>query len=74
MLKIKTGSLKPFPVADILFNNYLIRPEYNRDKGRKKNSPIMNEIITKILTDKSARGADEVQTLAIAQNSFESWE
>lgn len=34
----------------------------------------MNEIITKILTDKNARNADQVEALVIAQNSFESWE
>jgi hypothetical protein len=35
----------------------------------------MNELIEKILTDKNARNPDEnIQTLEIAQNAFETWE
>jgi hypothetical protein len=37
-------------------------------------SPIMNEIITKILTDKNARNPEQLEAIVIAQNSFESWE
>ena len=34
----------------------------------------MNELLEKVLTDTSAREADELETLAVAQNEFLAWD
>ena len=34
----------------------------------------MNTVIQTILTDKNARGVEEIQTLVETQNNFVSWE
>jgi len=50
--------------------------EYNAWE-RSNNIPhniIMNTLLEKILTERSARGAEQMETLAVAQNEFLSWD
>lgn len=45
-------------------------------KGRKiphKTTIIMNTLLEKVLTERSAREPEEMETLAVAQDAFESW-
>ena len=59
-----------------LFNIYLIRDEYNAWE-RSKNIPhdiLMNTLLEKILTDESAREAEQMEVMAIAEDPFESWD
>jgi hypothetical protein len=52
-----------------------MRAEYNAWE-RSKNIPhhiIMNTLLEKILTDESAREAEQTEVLAVAQEPFESW-
>jgi len=46
-----------------------------RGKGRK-NIPHkkMNKILEKVLTERSAREPEETETIAIAQDTFETWD
>ncbi len=34
----------------------------------------MNEVLEKILTDKSARSDEKTQTLVVVEDAFETWE
>jgi uncharacterized membrane protein YgaE (UPF0421/DUF939 family) len=58
----------------LLLNLYLIPAEYHGQERSEKYLNIMNTLLEKILTERSARDPEEIQTFAIAQNSFESWE
>jgi hypothetical protein len=47
-----------------------------RGKGRKKSHTktiFMNTLLEKVLTDQTAREPEEMETLAVAQDPFESW-
>jgi hypothetical protein len=47
-----------------------------RGKGRKKSHTktiSMNTLLEKVLTEKSAREPEEMETLAVAQDAFETW-
>ena len=47
-----------------------------RGKGRKKSNTktiFMNTLLEKVLTDQTAREPEEMETLAVAQDPFESW-
>jgi hypothetical protein len=47
-----------------------------RGKGRKKSHKktiFMNILLEKVLTDQTAREPKEMETLAAAQDPFESW-
>ena len=47
-----------------------------RGKGRKKSHKktiFMNTLLEKVLTERSAREAEEMETLAVAQDAFETW-
>lgn len=48
-----------------------------RGKGRKnltQNQDTMNTLLEKVLTDRSAREPEEMETLSAAQEPFDSWD
>ena len=49
--------------------------EYNvRERSKKSHTINMNTLLEKVLTDRTARGEAETETLAVAQNEFLSWD